>query len=105
IQGLLALLYELQEILAEIAGLPCVSLQPAAGAHGELTALMVAAAHFRSRGEKRTKVLSPDSSHGTNPASAAMAGFDTITVKSNAAGFVDMDDLKSKLDDKTAVFM
>jgi glycine dehydrogenase subunit 2 len=105
IQGLLALLYGLQEMLAEIAGLPCVSLQPAAGAHGELTALMVAAAYFRSRGEERTKVLAPDSAHGTNPASAAMAGFDTITVKSNAAGFVDMEDLKSKLDNKTAVFM
>ena len=73
LQGLLALLYGLQEMLAEIAGLPCVSLQPAAGAHGELTALMVAAAHFRARGENRTKVLAPDSAHGTNPASAAMA--------------------------------
>ena len=105
LQGLLALLYDLQEMLAEIAGLPCVSLQPAAGAHGELTALMVAAAYFRNRGEKRTKVLAPDSAHGTNPASAAMAGFDTITVKSNASGFVDLEDLKAKLDDKTAVFM
>ena len=105
LQGLFALLYELQEMLAEIAGLPCISLQPAAGAHGELTALMVAAAYFRERGEKRTKVLAPDSAHGTNPASAAMAGFDTITVKSNAKGFVDLEDLRSKLDDKTAVFM
>ena len=60
------------------------SLQPAAGAHGELTALLVAAAYFRDRGEKRTKVLVPDSAHGTNPASAAMAGFETVTVKSNA---------------------
>jgi glycine dehydrogenase subunit 2 len=105
LQGLLALLYELQHMLAEIAGLPCVSLQPAAGAHGELTALMVAAAYFRGRGETRTKVLSPDSAHGTNPASAAMAGFDTVTVKSTPQGFVDLDDLASKLDDKTAVFM
>ena len=69
-------------MLAEIAGLPAVSLQPAAGAHGELTALLVAAAYFRDRGEKRTKVLVPDSAHGTNPASAAMAGFDAVTVKS-----------------------
>lgn len=105
LQGLLALLHELQHMLAEIAGLPCVSLQPAAGAHGELTALMVAAAYYRSRGEKRTKVLSPDSAHGTNPASAAMAGFDTITVKSNPSGFVDLEDLKTKLDGQTAVFM
>ena len=72
-------------MLAEISGLPAVSLQPAAGAHGELTALMVAAAYFRDRGERRTKVLAPDSAHGTNPASAAMAGFDSVTVKSNAA--------------------
>ncbi len=80
-------------ILAEIAGLAAVSLQPAAGAHGELTALLVAAAYFRDQGETRTKVLVPDSAHGTNPASAAMAGFDAVTVKSNAAGFVDLDDL------------
>ncbi len=105
LQGLLELLHELQRMLAEIAGLPCVSLQPAAGAHGELTALMVAAAYFRSRGENRTTVLAPDSAHGTNPASAAMAGFDAVTVKSNACGFVDLDDLRSRLDDKTAVFM
>jgi glycine dehydrogenase subunit 2 len=105
LQGLLALLHELQNMLAEIAGLPCISLQPAAGAHGELTALMVAAAHFRTRGEHRTKVLAPDSAHGTNPASAAMVGFDAISIKSNASGFVDLDDLRSKLDDKTAVFM
>jgi glycine dehydrogenase subunit 2 len=105
VQGLLELLYELQHMLAEIAGLPCVSLQPAAGAHGELTALMVAASYFRSRGEKRSKVLAPDSAHGTNPASAAMAGFKAVTVKSNTAGFVDLDDLRAKLNDQTAVFM
>ncbi|MDP6445942.1 MAG: aminomethyl-transferring glycine dehydrogenase subunit GcvPB, partial [Pirellulaceae bacterium] len=105
VQGLLELLYELQSMLGEIAGLPAVSLQPAAGAHGELTALMVAASHFRELGEPRTKVLTPDSSHGTNPASAAMAGFQTITVKSQANGCVDLDDLKSKLDTDVAVFM
>ena len=70
-----------------------------------MTALLVAAAYFRSRDEKRTKVLAPDSAHGTNPASAAMAGFDAVTVKSNASGFVDLEDLRTKLDDKTAVFM
>ena len=105
VQGMLALLEELQRMLAEISGLPAVSLQPAAGAHGELTALMVAAAHFRQLGQRRTKVLAPDSAHGTNPASAAIAGFDTVTIKSTAQGFVDLHDLEAKLDDSSAVFM
>ena len=82
-----------------------VSLQPAAGAQGELTALLVAAAYFRDRGEQRTRVLIPDSAHGTNPASAAIAGFDAVTIKSNARGLVDLDDLRAKLDERTAVFM
>src|SRR5438309_26676 len=80
-------------------------LQPAAGAQGELTALLVAAAYFRDKGQKRTRVLIPDSAHGTNPASAAIAGFDAVTIKSNARGRVDMEDLKAKLDDRAAVFM
>lgn len=105
IQGLLQAMYELQEMLGEISGLPGVSLQPAAGAHGELTALMVAAAYFRERGEKRTVVLTADSAHGTNPASAAMVGYQTRTVKSRSNGLVDVEDLKSKLDDGVAVFM
>jgi glycine dehydrogenase subunit 2 len=105
LQGLLELLYRLQQMLGEIAGLDAVSLQPAAGAHGELTALLAASAYLRDRGENRTKVLAPDSAHGTNPASAAVAGFSTVSVKSNARGMVDLDDLKSKLDDQTAVFM
>lgn len=105
LQGMLQLLYELQNDLAEIAGLDAVSLQPAAGAQGELTALLVAAAYFRDRGERRTKVLIPDSAHGTNPASAHLAGFETITIKSNGKGLVDLDDFKAKLDDETAVFM
>ncbi len=105
LQGMLQLLYELQQMLGEISGLPGVSLQPAAGAHGELTALMVAAAHFKELGEIRTKVLTPDSAHGTNPASASMAGFQTVTVKSTSAGLVDMADLRAKLDDDVAVFM
>jgi glycine dehydrogenase subunit 2 len=104
-QGMLALLWELQNILAEIAGLDAVSLQPAAGAQGELTALLVAAAYFRDKGEKRSRVLIPDSAHGTNPASAALAGFDAVSVKSNARGLVDLDDLRAKLDDRTAAFM
>ena len=105
VQGMLQLLYELQTFFAEISGLPAVSLQPAAGAHGELTALMVAAAYFRSRGESRGKVLVPDSAHGTNPASAAMAGFQTVAVKSTPQGFVDLADFDAKLDDQIAVFM
>ena len=105
LQGLLAILYELQGLLAEIAGLDAVSLQPAAGAQGELTALLVAASYFRDRGEKRTQVLVPDSAHGTNPASAHLAGFESVTIKSNSRGVVDLDDFKAKLSDKTAVFM
>jgi glycine dehydrogenase subunit 2 len=104
-QGVLELLYEMQAYLGEIAGLPAVSLQPAAGAQGELAALLVASAYFRDKGEKRTRVLIPDSAHGTNPASAAIAGFDAVTIKSTATGAVDLADLESKLDDKTAVFM
>jgi glycine dehydrogenase subunit 2 len=105
LQGMLQLLFELQQYLAEISGLPAVSLQPAAGAQGELTALMVAAAYFRHRGERRTKVLAPDSAHGTNPASATMAGFESVTVRSDDQGCVDLDDLQSKLDDQVGVFM
>ncbi|WP_422931628.1 aminomethyl-transferring glycine dehydrogenase subunit GcvPB [Singulisphaera sp. PoT] len=105
LQGLLAILYDLQQILAEIGGLDAVSLQPAAGAQGELTALLVAAAFFRDRSEARTKVLIPDSAHGTNPASAQLAGFETVTIKSDARGLVDLNDFKAKLDDQAAVFM
>ncbi len=105
-QGMLELLFHMQKILGEIAGLDAVSLQPAAGAQGELTALLVAAAYFRDRAEKqRTRVLIPDSAHGTNPASAVIAGFDAVTIKSNDRGLVDMNDLRAKLDDRAAVFM
>lgn len=106
IPGLLQMLFELQQMFGEIAGLPGVSLQPAAGAHGELAALLVAESYFADRGETdRTIVLTADSAHGTNPASAQMAGFSTRTIKSGENGLVDMEDLKSKLDGKTAVFM
>jgi glycine dehydrogenase subunit 2 len=104
-QGMLELLFEMQNCLGEIAGLPGVALQPAAGAQGELTALLVAAAYFKDKGEKRTRILIPDSAHGTNPASAAIAGFDAVSVKSNSRGFVDLEDLRAKLDERTAVFM
>jgi glycine dehydrogenase subunit 2 len=105
LQGMLALLYEMQEYLQEISGLEACSLQPAAGAHGEYTALLVAAAYFRDLNQARTKVLVPDNAHGTNPASAAMAGFQSITVKTTADGFVDMKDLAAKLDEEVAVMM
>lgn len=103
--GMLAILYELQEMLAEIAGLPAVSLQPAAGAQGEFTALLVAAAYFRDRGEKRTKVIFPASAHGTNPASAALAGFECIQLPKTVNGLIDLKELESKVDASTAVFM
>lgn len=106
IQGMLQLLYEVQDYFCEISGLPACSLQPAAGAHGELTALWVAHAYFKDHGQAhRTKVLAPDNAHGTNPASAAMAGFDTVTVKTLITGAVDMEDFRKKLDDNIAVFM
>jgi glycine dehydrogenase subunit 2 len=105
LQGMLALLYEMQEYLQEISGLEACSLQPAAGAHGEYTALLVAAAYFRDQNQHRTKVLAPDNAHGTNPASAAMAGYQSITVKTTSDGFVDMADLAAKLDDEVAVMM
>jgi glycine dehydrogenase subunit 2 len=105
-QGMLQILYETQQMLCEISGLHACSLQPAAGAQGELTALFVAAAYFRDKKEThRTRVLIPDSAHGTNPASAVLAGFEAVSIKSGSNGLVDLEDLKNKLDDKTAVFM
>ena len=105
LQGMLELLYACQEMLAEIGGLDAVSLQPAAGAQGEFTALLVAAAYFRHQGDDRNVVLIPDGAHGTNPASAAMAGFTTIEVKTGANGCLNLDDLAAKLSERVAVFM
>ncbi|MSR59966.1 MAG: glycine dehydrogenase subunit 2 [Planctomycetaceae bacterium] len=104
-QGMLEILYTMQQMLAEIAGLPAVSLQPAAGAQGEFTALLTASAYFRDLGETRTRVLFPNSAHGTNPASAALAGFECVQLKSTAQGFIDLDELRAALDHRTAVFM
>jgi glycine dehydrogenase subunit 2 len=104
-QGMLELLFTMQEMLAEIAGMPAVSLQPAAGAQGEFTALLVASAYFRDKGQRRTKVLFPNSAHGTNPASAALAGFECVQLGSTPQGFVDLKELASHLDESTAVFM
>ncbi|MFT4555073.1 MAG: glycine dehydrogenase subunit 2 [Planctomycetaceae bacterium] len=105
LQGMLQIQFEMQQMLGEIAGLPAVSLQPAAGAQGELAALLVASAYFQDRGENRTKVIFPNSAHGTNPASAALAGFDCIQLGAGKNGFVDLEELKEHLDDQTAVFM
>ena len=104
-QGSLKLMYNLQEVLKKITGMDAITLQPAAGAHGELTGMMVIKKYFESIGEKRTKVLIPDSAHGTNPASAHMCGFDIISVKSNDKGQVDTEHLKALLDKDVAAIM
>jgi glycine dehydrogenase subunit 2 len=104
-QGALTLMHELAVMLAEIAGMDAVSLQPAAGAQGELAGVLMIRAYHASRGEKRTKVLIPDSAHGTNPASTALAGYEVIEVKSNANGEVEIDDLARQLDETVAAFM
>ncbi len=105
-QGTLALLYELEAMLAEISGMDAVTLQPAAGAHGELTGILMIRAYHRSRGDTdRTEVLVPDSSHGTNPATATMAGFRTITIPSAADGGVDVEAFRAALGPKTAAIM
>ncbi|MBC7968246.1 MAG: aminomethyl-transferring glycine dehydrogenase subunit GcvPB, partial [Fuerstia sp.] len=96
IQGLLSILFEMQGMLAEISGLPGISLHPAAGAQGEFTALLTAAAYFKDRGEKRTRVLFPTSAHGTNPASAAMAAMKIVAVACDANGNIDVADLRAK---------
>lgn len=106
VQGALELMYELDRFLSEITGMERVTLQPAAGAHGELTGLMIIKAYHRSRGDmKRKKIIVPDSAHGTNPASASMNGFDVVEVKSNKEGLVDIDSLKEVLDDEVAGLM
>ncbi len=105
-QGSLELMWRLQRQLAEISGLPAVSLQPAAGAHGELTGILVIRAWHRWRGDlDRDEVLVPDSSHGTNPATASMAGFRTVTIASRPDGSVDLDALRAALGPRTAAVM
>ena len=105
-QGALELMYNLQEKLKYITGMDEITLQPAAGAHGELTGMMIVKKYFEVKGEtQRKKVIIPDSAHGTNPASAKMCGFDIVQVKSNSKGQVDIDELKSLLDDTVAGIM
>ncbi|PLT34733.1 aminomethyl-transferring glycine dehydrogenase subunit GcvPB [Bacillus sp. V5-8f] len=106
VQGALELMYDLQEHLIEITGMDQVTLQPAAGAHGEWTGLMMIRAYHEGNGDsKRTKVIVPDSAHGTNPASATVAGFETVTVKSDENGLVDLEDLKRVVGADTAALM
>ena len=106
VQGALELMYDLQEHLIEITGMDQVTLQPAAGAHGEWTGLMMIRAYHEANGDTgRTKVIVPDSAHGTNPASATVAGLETVTVKSDENGLVDLDDLKRVVGADTAALM
>lgn len=106
VQGCLELMYDLSNMLCEITGMDYVTLSPAAGAHGELTGLMIIKAYHESRGDfKRKKIIVPDSAHGTNPASAAVCGFDVIEIKSSKEGLVDLEKLKEALDDQVAALM
>ena len=105
-QGSLQLLWELEQALAEISGMRAVTLQPAAGAQGELCGILMIRAYHRSRGDgERDEVLVPDSSHGTNPATASMAGFKTITIPSAGDGGVDLDKFRAALGPRTAAVM
>lgn len=104
-QGALELMYNLQYSLKEITGMDAISLQPAAGAHGELAGMMILKKYFEVNGEKRTKVIIPDSAHGTNPASAKMCGFECIEIKSNEKGQIDIEAIKAVLDKDVAAIM
>ncbi len=104
-QGALELMWNLERALGEIAGLPHVVLQPSAGSHGELAGVLLTRAYHESRGEQRTKVLTPDTAHGTNPATVTMAGYEVVKVGTNADGGVDVDDLRTKVDDQVACLM
>jgi glycine dehydrogenase subunit 2 len=105
VQGALQVMHELEKMLCRICGFERFSLQPAAGAHGELTGIMIAKAYFRDKGEDRAKVLVPDSAHGTNPASVSMCGFEAVEVKSDKKGNIDLADLKGKMDESVAALM
>jgi glycine dehydrogenase subunit 2 len=104
-QGALKVLYEMDMLLLEITGMAGFTMQPLAGAHGELTGIMIIAAYHRDKGNKKTTILIPDSAHGTNPASAAIAGYKVVTVPSNKDGVMDLDALKSMVNDETAGLM
>ena len=104
-QGALELMWSLERALAEVAGLPHVSLQPSAGSHGELAGVLLTRAYHEDRGDRRHKVLTPDTAHGTNPATVTMAGYEVVKVGTNADGGVDLDDLRAKADADVACLM
>jgi glycine dehydrogenase subunit 2 len=104
-QGALELMWNLQGALSEIAGLPHVSLQPSAGSHGELAGLLLTRAYHEDRGEHRHKVLTPDTAHGTNPATVTMAGYEVVKIGTAPDGGVDLDDLRAKASDDVACLM
>lgn len=104
-QGSLQLLFELQECLKEISGMEHVSLQPAAGAQGEFTGMLMIQAYHTAQGKHKTKVLLPDSAHGTNPASASLCGYSAVQIPSNAEGLIDIDKLRQLMDEDTAAIM
>ena len=104
-QGALELMWNLQEALAEISGLSHVSLQPSAGSHGELAGVLLSRAFHEDRGETRHRVLTPDTAHGTNPATVTMAGLEVVVLATDEAGGVDLDDLRAKADSDVACLM
>ena len=104
-QGTLRIIYELQNYLAVITGLDAVSVQPAAGAHGELAGMLIFAAYHQSKGKARTKILMPDTAHGTNPASAALCGYKPIPIKSGDRGILDVEQIRELMDEETAGIM
>jgi glycine dehydrogenase subunit 2 len=104
-QGALELMWRLERALEEITGLPHVSLQPSAGSHGELSGLLLTRAYHADKGEERTKVITPDTSHGTNPATVTMAGYDVVKIGTDERGGVDVDDLRANVGDDVACLM
>jgi glycine dehydrogenase subunit 2 len=104
-QGSLQIMFELQTFLAEITGMDAVSLQPAAGAQGEMAGMLIFAAYFRKKGEKRNKILIPDTAHGTNPASAALCGFKPVLLKSGVDGILDVKSVEEQMDEETVGIM
>ncbi|MDX2225824.1 MAG: aminomethyl-transferring glycine dehydrogenase subunit GcvPB [Verrucomicrobiae bacterium] len=105
VQGALEMLFELERMLCEITGMDAVTLQPAAGAHGEFTGILCIRSYHESRGNRRKKVIVPDSSHGTNPSSARLAGYEVVTIPSGRDGCVDLSALEKALDEEVAAIM
>jgi len=104
-QGSLKILFELQNLLTSLTGMDKACLQPSAGAQGEMAGMLIFAAYFRKIGEKRTKILIPDTAHGTNPASAALCGFTPVSIKSKADGTLDLQSVSELMDEETVGVM